>query len=418
MNKYLINLFLLFSVFFTGCLKEQENLFSEPAAVRLNNAIEKIDSSLIHAPNGWLMQYYATNESPGYSMLVRFNLNGEVVVAAKNELVTNNYTEAKSLYSVIGDNGPVITFNTYNDVLHIFSDPVDPDGVGLGGDYEFVVLDCSDSIMRLNGKKSGTEILMQKFPDGISWVDYLDGLDKMDKEIFGGGALFFVSGSDTSIANNGASHVFEMQSSKTGETNDIPFIVTREGLKFYSTFTTSTNKKVQSFYLTTDGNKLISHEDKNTFFVKPNLNLDFINSHETYAFDTTRMSDHFRYPIRALCQQMKEKYSGKRNIDFLAISYKSGFGHSFYLATTPTITLANFSIGLVADQASTNLITIDKMDGIYDSNGALFISGVNTIDEFWQELEGSYQLTSTLSRKEVKFVDTTDNTRYFVVIKK
>lgn len=418
MYKYSIFLFLVISVSITGCLKEQENLFSEPAAVRLNHTIELIDSSLTQAPNGWVMQYFATSESPGYSLLVRFNLNGEVVVASNSELVQNKYTEARSLYNVIGDNGPVITFNTFNDVLHIFSNPVDPDGTGLSGDYEFVVLDYSDSIMHLKGKKGGTDILLQKIPEGFSWIEYFDGLNQMDDKVFGDEPLYFITGNDIYVASNGASHIFEMQSFETGDVTEIPFIVTTDGLKFYTEFTASNDKKVQTFYLSGDGTKLISSEDKNTYFIGDDLNWYFENSHETFALDTNRMSDHFRQPVRDLCRQMNETYNGKRNIDFLAISYKAGFGSSFYFATTPTITIANFGIELILDDASTDMITIKKVDGVYDSNGALFISNIGAIDAVWQELAGTYQLTSTLSRKEIKFVDIKDATRFFVVIKK
>jgi hypothetical protein len=418
MNKYPIYLFWVMLVFLAGCLKEQENLFSEPAAVRLNNAISGIDSSLTKASNGWIMQYFATSESPGYSVLVKFNATGEVVVAANNGLVKNRYTEAKSLYDVIGDNGPVITFNTYNDVLHLFSNPVNPDGTGLNGDYEFVVLDFSDSVMHLNGKKRGSDILMIKLPEGVSWVDYLDGLKNIDTEIFGPEPLYFISGSDTYLASNGDSHIFQMQPSGGGDATYIPFIVTSDGLKFYSAFTTGNGKKVQSFYLNADRTKIISREDINTFFTATDLNLYLENSVETFAFDTTRMSDHFKYPVRVLCQQMKERYGGKRNIDFIALSYEAGFGHSFFFSTKPTITVANFSIELIADDKLPNLITINKVDGVYDPNGALFISSVTAINEAWQVLAGSYQLTSTLSRNEIKFVDKNDPTRFFVVIKK
>jgi hypothetical protein len=418
MNKNLLNIFLFVLVLFTSCLKEQNELFSDPAAVRLNNTLSGIDSSLTNAPNGWIMQYFATSESPGYSMLIRFNINREVVVATKNELVNYSYTEAKSLFSVIGDNGPVLTFNTYNNVLHLFSNPVNPDGTGLNGDYEFVVLNHSDSTINLKGKKRGTAILMQRLSAGVSWVDYLDGLNKIDNDFFAVEPLYFVSGKDTSAAFNGASHIFDLFSFVTGEIKSISFIVTSNGLKFYSPFTTDNDKTVQSFSLSSDGNKLISNEDVNTFFVGTAISTYFESSHETFVIDTTRMSDHFRVPVRTLCQQMNDKFGGKRNVDYLAISYKTGFGHSFFLATKPTITLANFGIELLPDQSPNNVITINKSDGVYDSNGSIFISSVPAIDEVWQKLEGTYRLTSNVSKKEIKFVDKNDATRFFVVIKK
>ncbi len=417
--NYTSSVFLILLLLFSGCLKEQEDLFTESAAVRLNNAISGIDSTLTNSPNGWELQYFATNESPGYPLLVKFNSNGEAVVAANNELLNNQYTEAKSLFDVIGDDGPVLTFNTYNNVLHLFSDPMsEPVGVGLGGDYEFIVLDRSDSLVHLKGKKNGTEITLNKFPEGLAWPNYFAEVNRIDNKLFGAEMLNFISGTDTVAAYNGASHIFEMQYPDSIDETTIPFILTSKGLKFYSVFTTTTNTKVQSFYLNDDETKLISVDDKNTFFEGVSVGKYLVNSQVTYAFDTTRMSDNYKSLMRILCQDMAERYKGKRNIDYLALSYESSIGHSFFFATTPTITRANFKIELKVDQQSSNRVSISKIGGVYDANGELFLSGVPSIGDAWQELEGTYNLTSTLSKQEIRFEDKDNASRFFVVIRR
>ncbi len=418
-SKYASSIFLILILFLSGCLKEQDNLFPESAAQRLTNAIAGIDSTLINSASGWVLQYFATNESPGYPLLVKFNGNGETVVAANNKLFGNQYTEAKSLFDVIGDNGPVLTFNTYNNVLHIFSDPDnEPVGVGLGGDYEFIVLDRSDSLLHLKGKKSGTEITLNKLPEGVSWPDYFAEVNRIDNKLFGTDKLNFISGNDTIAAYNGASHIFNMLDPDSGNTIDVPFIVTSEGIKFCSPFSINDKTKVQSFYLNSDESKLISYEDKNTFFEGVVIGKYLINSEETYCFDTTRMSDNFKVKISVLCQQMTERYKGKRNIDYLALSYESSIGHSFFFATTPTVAYANFKIELVVDPLLGNRVSIRKVDGAFDSNGELFLSGVPSIDDVWKEIEGTYNLSSTLSKQEITFVDKDNESRFFVLTKK
>jgi len=384
----------------------------------MNQAIETIDSSLIQAPNGWVMQYFATSESPGYSMIVNFKSDCEAIVAAKNELVKNKYTEAGGLFDVIGDNGPVITFNTYNDLLHLFSNPVDPDGTGLGGDYEFVVIDHSDSLFHLKGKKTDSDILMKRVPEGMTWNDYFNRLDQMSDNIFGGEPFYLVSGNDTYMATKGTSTIFQLISYPSLDETEMPFIITIDGLRFYSVLTNSSNKQVQSFYLNQDGSKLISNEDPNTYFVGSDVNLFFEESQDLFAFDTTQMSDHFIKPIRLLCQEMKEKYLGKRNVDFLALSYSNEIGHSFNFSTKPTKTAANFGISVSKVSSSSDMVTISKKEGVYDSNGAIFISKVSSINNVWDELAGTYVLTSTLSKNKIKFVDQKDATRFFVVTKR
>jgi len=418
-SNYKSSIFLILTLFFSGCLKEQENLFPESAAERLNNAISSADSTLINSANGWVLQYFATNESPGYPLLVKFNSNSEAVVAANNKLFGNQYTEAKSLFDVIGDNGPVLTFNTYNNVLHVFSNPEnEPVGVGLGGDYEFIVLDRSDSLVHLKGKKSGTEITLNKLPEDMLWPDYFVEVNSIDSKLFGTEMLNFISGNDTIAAYNGASHIFKMLDPVTGNSTDVPFIVTSEGIKFYSPFSLDGKNKVQTFYLNSDESKLISYEDKNTFFEGVSIGKYLVDSEKTYRFDTTRMSNNFKVKIDVLCQQMIERYKGKRNIDYLALTYESSVGHSFFFATTPTVAYANFKIELVVDQLLSNRVSIRKVDGVFDSNGELFLSGVPSINDVWKELEGTYNLSSTLSKQEITFVDKDNESRFFVLTKK
>jgi hypothetical protein len=401
-----------------GCTKEQQNLFPETAAVRLNNAIDEIDNTLTDAPDGWLMQYFATSESPGYSLLVRFSVNGEVVVAAKNELLKSRYVEAKSGYDVIGDNGPVLSFNTYNNALHLFSNPVNPDGVGLAGDYEFIVSSYSDSLISLKGKKSGTEILMTRLSEGFGWEDYFAQLDKMDRDLFGDDPLYFISGRDTLLALNGDSHIISLQGRYASSSVELPLIITQNGLRFYKPFVTSSKSEVQWFTLNKEGTKLIADNNKGVYFAGVDLVSFIINNQATYVFDTTQMSNHFIAPLRELVVQMKDQYKGKRNIDFIALSYKPGLGSSFNFSTQPTITAANFKISLGSVAYSPDVITIEQKAGEFDHNGEIFYSSVGAIETMWKELNGSYMLNSSPSKNEIRFVDINYENRFFVVKKR
>jgi hypothetical protein len=403
---------------FTGCLKEQEDFFPNTSSERLTSTIESVDSLLISASNGWLMHYYADGESPGYSLIIAFNKNKEVIVAAQNELVGNTYSEARSFFDIIGDYGPVLTFNTYNDILHLFSNPVDPDGVGLGGDYEFVIISQADTFIHLEGKKRKSMIFMERLPEGISWSDYLSDVASMNDGLFGAEPLYIHSGSTILYAYGGASHIFQIYGFADERVVSMPFVVTRSGLRFYSVLSIDNNKNVQTFNLSTDGNSLIAREDINTFIQSVDVGDYLVDSHESFVFDTVKMSDHFKRPASLMCQQMKTQYSDKRNIDNIALSYDAILGHSFYFSTAPKVTEANFKINITADSNLSNRVVIEKVDGLYDSNGKLFLSSAPAINDFWQELEGSYNLTTSLSKKEIKFVDSKDDSRFFVVIRK
>jgi len=406
------------SLLLTACVQEQEAIFSEPAAVRLNNAIGQIESSLTLAPNGWLMQYFAKPESPGYSMLIRFSENGEVVIAAKNALVNNRYTESKSVFEIIGDNGPVLTFNTYNEVLHLFSTPENPAGIGLGGDYEFIVTSHSDDFIRLKGKKRNTQISLIKLPADELWTEYLAAIENMQNSIIGETPLYFMVEGIRITATNGSSLVFDLQDNTINEATQVPFIISKTGIKFYAPFVISEEKAVQSFTLSSDGLRLVADNDNSTYFVSTPITTYLLSTNSTFVIDTLQMSDHFKIPYNQLAEQMKTRYNGNRNIDFIALSYKTGFGNSFLLSTIPTVTKANFKIDLTSRGVTSNEMTIKQTEGVYDLNGELFFNQNSAIDVFWKALDGSYLLSSTLSMREIRFTDKNNESRFFVVKKR
>jgi hypothetical protein len=326
---------IIFAILFSGCRFEQEDIFGESAASRLNNSLTNIETTLTSAKNGWVMEYFTSSEGPGYSMLMRFTPNGEVVIAAKNNLVNNHYSEEASMYSIIGDYGPVLSFNTYNKILHLFSTPERPAGWGMGGDYEFIVQQVTGNSIFLLGKKRGTAIILTRLPDGVEWKSYLDKLTKNHYDIFGDDPLFFVSGNESMLALNGQNLVFDFPENIFNSLTSMPFVVDFGGIRFYEPFTIRNNRKVQSFTLNNEGTKLVANDDPNTYFTSTSLNTYFANSTADFAFDTERMSNHFTEPYNRLVTQMNQQYNGERDINFIALAYKPGYGKSFMLATTP-----------------------------------------------------------------------------------
>ena len=169
---------------FTSCGNEEEDIFDESSALRTNHAVATYSELLTSAENGWVMEYFANEEEPGYPMLMKFDKSGAVTIAAKNHYSNNNvYSTEESLYEVIADNGPVLTFNSNNTLFHVFSDPADildteEDELGRGheGDYEFVIYEGDADHFYMKGKKRGYEINMYKLPADQAWDTYYDKL--------------------------------------------------------------------------------------------------------------------------------------------------------------------------------------------------------------------------------------------------
>lgn len=183
MKKFLCNISALMTLLlgFTACAPtEVDDVFDESAAVRLDKAIVTYRSYFADKGGKWVMQYFCNENEPGYAFVVTFSDNGSVTVAGDNKYI-GGYRSDVSLWDIVADNGPVLTFNTYNRVLHTFSDPADiPDtgdtretGRGHEGDYEFMVMATTDNSCVLRGKKTGYTIIMNRLDSGIDDQEYM-----------------------------------------------------------------------------------------------------------------------------------------------------------------------------------------------------------------------------------------------------
>ena len=162
-----------------SCSNEEDDLFGDSSANRANAEVKKTIEVLSAPSNGWIMQYFPGEPSEwgGYNMLVKFDADGKVKVA--NEVSFADYTET-SYYSVKQSAGVMLSFDTYNNLFHVFSDPAAPlagdQGTGMEGDYDFSVMSATAEKVVLKGRKQGTYVELTPMPTDMTWEDYLKKL--------------------------------------------------------------------------------------------------------------------------------------------------------------------------------------------------------------------------------------------------
>ena len=177
----------LFATTIVACNREEKDLFDKPAAQRAQEAVENAFEVLSSNESGWEMAYFPNLEASakGYNMVLKFNKNGNVSVTAKNQATTMNkiQTDTASTWAVKSDYGPILTFDTYNDVFHGFSDPQE-DGAGLLGDYEFLILKATPELVLLKGKKHSAYSVMRPMKNS-NLEEYFAACEKMQSKLFG-----------------------------------------------------------------------------------------------------------------------------------------------------------------------------------------------------------------------------------------
>jgi len=376
---------LLFSILFStallfsACVGEEDDLFDKTAAERLQETQKKYTQHL--QGTTWVMEYYplAVNTSPkglGYLMPVRFNTNGTVTIGLKHQLFDNLYYEDTSLWEVITDQGMVLSFNTYNEVLHTFSDPgLLSQGQGFEGDYEFVMVDVPEDgkTMMLKGKKRGTYIRMTRLPDDTDFETYLTDVNQFLNRCFSATIPNYIQ------INMGEYHYYAMDmisglpatyptdGDAITETTYHPYILLKKDgnyyLRFRESFIVNNDVKQQEFVYDEvndvfrgleNAEYTISAENTAEFFLRK-----MVEKGQSWSLSTSSaMSDKMKTYITALSTQYSSKNFTLNNLTF---DY-DGSGKTFrcrivYRATTqPRNRTDIFTFTAVQDDATHTIL--------------------------------------------------------------
>jgi len=240
MKKYLIILLTL-PLIATSCLKDDEDKFDKSASERMKEFLDNASKVLSEAPNGWVVEYYpsAEQEYGGVRMYMKFDASkNEVTVAS--EAGASDATET-SYYSFGEDFGPTLNFDTYNSLLHYYSEPYGAVGeanIGWGGDYEFIISSVETDKVVLTGKKTKNTIVLTPAATSDWKTDfdaYRASAAKMDEMLsyqFEIGSRVYQMSRDAVSAYN--SRHFTIN---TTPATSVGYIYTSTGIKFYEPLT-------------------------------------------------------------------------------------------------------------------------------------------------------------------------------------
>lgn len=225
---------------FTSCSNDIDEVFDKPSAERVNDAIAEYKTVLTSAENGWLMKYYpkANTKYGGYNLLLKFGTDGNVT-AMSDALGAD--TKATSHYKLEQSASIVLSFDEYNKVIHFFSDPANPAGIGdngkgMEGDLEFRVLTATaDSVVML-GKKRGTKIVMTPMAKDADWAETISHIDDLEQEMQFPRYTCEVNDVKYVATSSYRTITFTSSNAEDGSTTE-PYIVTDKGIEFYEPIT-------------------------------------------------------------------------------------------------------------------------------------------------------------------------------------
>lgn len=345
-----------------SCVKDQDSVFDKSASERLTETLASAQKVLQQPANGWLMRYYPHPDQSygGYTFFVKFT---ETEVTAWGEIADpdESYT---SMYKMTRDDGPVLSFDMDNYLLHYFATPsgtsmnnrYGENGLyqGYQGDFEFIIIEAKPETVILKGKRSGCRIVMT--PAESTPEEYLTQLKQAKEDNFKVFDLIYVSAFETPI--NGTLYRMEL------DRDQHQAVFFEKG---------SLDKKYAAFMYTLDGIRLYEPTDVN------GVEIDEMKwNAESKVLETGSLSWNYKMPEGWVSYDQflgdydliyNDNKDWWTNADTVSVSLvKNVDQESFWLKGVN----ANYDVKVDYNLSDGNLVIMGQIVGKYGSNDVYF----------------------------------------------
>lgn len=416
--KYIALCVALTTIALAGCSRfEEDDLFDESAALRIEHNAEKLQEILVNAPYGWVMQYHTGRGVAvfeGFNLFAKFEKGGKVTLAGDHRYLrdgnANKYTECASLYELIREDGLVLAFNTWNDVLTPFVDPVSywaapgsllKDGEGMQGDQNLVVMSMSEDEVICRGERYDALIRLVKADR--DWQTYISDTKTMKERITNSviDSYYITDGVDTMYyvgLRNGRYRLSERVNNPL-RVDSISCCFTPTGFRNERVDTLG-RYTFQEFYLNEDASALVSEDGRVQVFATWDNYI--INHSAVWEMDTELFTEEQQALFDQIAAEMNTlnkqwtlksigigRSTGKNPVNGLILTY--------YTNTAKTKT-NNAGLELTILKPKSKQMSLDcTEDNVPDNNLSVFTSRGSAIEsllrQFAATLIGTYDMT-------------------------
>lgn len=213
----------------SSCLKDQEDVFERGSADRMSDYLEEVRSTLKAPKYGWKMAYYPGADYAATNFTLIFE---DQYVTAAHESAPD--AAERSTYKLTTDDGAVLSFDTYNVLLHAYATPDSKKYQARGGDFEFEIIGLAKDQVTLRGKRSRNLCILR--PLDKPGKDFLKAVNEMN--------LSFDIAAVSATITNGLVEGFldagkrRMSIGRAGASDDemmtIRYIMQEDGIRLYS----------------------------------------------------------------------------------------------------------------------------------------------------------------------------------------
>jgi len=406
-NIYIVLFGLLLSMGVASCDNNTDLLFDETAAQRKESANKEYNEALKSSEQGWLFQYYPeeTQKYGGYNYVVKFAEKDAVTVWYED--MADFTAPETSMYDVISYGGPVLTFNTYNSLMHHFANPSSAEYLAKGGDYEFLIMSNENDVITVKGTKTGNTMRLTKMTEAPEV--YLEKIKAVSKLFKGSSLEGTINGSEVGIGLNAHRIVFNYIENEEIKSIKAAFISTPTGISFHEPLTIL-GITVESLTLNFETNQLVSEGGEividiiqapidmtaSVWSIKTSVETDRSDAVQA-AWDAANAANGLPFPLGT------EMYLGKSTL--------SGEAPSLSLTIAPYWAQYNLSFGGVKGQP--DYVSIKKEQGGVNWSFVLFFDPL--VDFIVDNAPYSVEMDNADNPTEVKMTSVSDPTVWFIL---
>lgn len=172
-----------------SCLKDQEDVFDKTPAERMNEYLKNVNNILKAPEYGWVMYIFPIyNGAPTAGFIYTAKFDG-TSVTFRSERDNNGSDSATSYYKLSNDNGPCLSFDTFNEIYHYWATPGSSGDIyqGRGGDVDLVFMEVSNDKIICEGKRRRGRVEMYPLQeDPESYIQQCVDYRKSNNDIYFG----------------------------------------------------------------------------------------------------------------------------------------------------------------------------------------------------------------------------------------
>ena len=406
-----------------ACQHMEPDVFDKPSSTRLTDFMEEIRSTLVAEPYGWTLDYYPGSSYAAVTYALTFT--AQTVTAS---LETDPTVTETSTFALTSDDGPVLSFDTYNTILHAYATPDAKKYQAKGGDFEFEIrsFDKEKKELVLIGKRSRNVCTLRALAKPAE--EYLTAVKAFDSSFAIPAAAATVDGKEIEVYLDSGNRSFTIgeKGAEADALQTVRYVLTENSLRFAEPFKVGDVEFTEWAYdaenQTLSGSGItfvkfippgyVTYEQylgDYTFYYynkAGNFKVTLVEDEPGRTFKMVGLSTFFQ-PIlsfnggRGRLNWVKQTIGGSGSLEYILAPWDTNAG---YLTWSEGVGL----VGSVEDTSVPNCVITFEDNGVWESyqasgwllwsmNGSSSAGAVSS----WTTASGSYQVPGAITMQKI-----------------